>query len=135
MHKHVVVATRRLPPCNVGLPLPGMPPAPRGARMAAVCPTWYADDTRAITLAPAAAPMAEAQGVTDRTAMWMADTGQSGNAAKSTSWLRRAGPRRYIGHWAQATSVTPSWPWTLSPTATGRSRLGRAIATPGNCCR
>ena len=33
----------------------------------------------------------------------------------------------------------PSWPWTLSPTAagtaTGRSRPGRAIATPGRWCR
>ena len=94
MHKHVVVATLRLPPRNVGLPLPGMPSAlePQGAGMAAVCPTGYADDTQTITLAPAAAPMAEARAVTDRTAMWMVDTGYSGNAAKSTSWLLRELP-------------------------------------------
>ena len=60
--------------------------------MAAVCPTGYADDTQAITLALAAAPRAEAQAVMDRTAVWMADTGQSGNAAKSTSWLLREPP-------------------------------------------
>ena len=94
MCKHVVVATRRLPPRNVGPPLPGMPSAlePQGAGMAAVCPTRYADDTQAITPAPAAAPMAEAQAVTDCTEVWMADTGQSGNAAKSTSWLLREPP-------------------------------------------
>ena len=60
MCKHVVVATRCLPPRNVGLALMGMPSAlePQVAGMAAVCPTAYADDTHAITLAPAAAPMA-----------------------------------------------------------------------------
>ena len=61
MRKHVVVATRRLPPRNVGPPLPGMPwgmpwaLGAQGAGMVAVCPTGYADDTHAITLAPAAA--------------------------------------------------------------------------------
>ena len=96
MRKHVVVATRRLPPRNVGPPLPGMPSAlePRGAGMEAVCPTGYADDTQAMTLAPAAAPMAEAQAVTDRTALWMADTWQLGNTAKSTSWLLWEPPGR-----------------------------------------
>ena len=73
-----------------GPPLPGMPSAvePQGAVMAALCPTRYVDDTQAITLAP----MAEAQAVTDRMAVWMADTGQSGNATKSTSWLLREPP-------------------------------------------
>ena len=76
---------------NVGPPLLGMLLVlqPQGAGMAAVCPTGYADDTQAITLDLAAAPMAEAQAITDRTAVWMADTGQSGNAAKSTLWLLR----------------------------------------------
>ena len=47
MRKHVVVATGRLPPRNVGPPLPGMPSAlePQGAGMAAVCPMGYADNT------------------------------------------------------------------------------------------
>ena len=57
-----------------------------------MCPIGYADDTQAIILAPAAAPMAEAQAVTDRTGVWMADTGQSGNVAKSMSWLLREPP-------------------------------------------
>ena len=94
MRKHVVVATRRLPPCNVGPSLPDMPPAlePQSTGMAAVCRTGYADDTQGITLAPAAAPIAEAQAVTARTAVWMTDTGQSGNTAKSTSWLLREPP-------------------------------------------
>ena len=40
MRKHVVVATRQLPPRNVGPPLLGMPSAlePQGAGVAAVCP-------------------------------------------------------------------------------------------------
>ena len=94
IRKHVVVATCQLPPRNVGPPLPGMLPAlePPGAGVAAVCPKGYVDETQAITLAAVAAPMAEAQAVTDRTAVWMADTGQSGNAAKSTSWLLRQPP-------------------------------------------
>ena len=104
MRKHVVVATRRLPLRTVGPPLPGMPWAlePQGAGMAAVCPTGYADDMQAITLAPAAAPMAEAQAVMDRTAVWMADTGQSGNAAKSTSWLLWEPP-------SGVAPLTPRW--------------------------
>ena len=94
MRKHVVVATCQLPPRNVGLPLLGMPSAPRpeGAGRAAVCCTGYEDDTQAVTLAPPAAVMAEAQAVIDHTAVWMADTGRSCNAAKSTSWLPREPP-------------------------------------------
>ena len=94
MRKHVVGATRRLPPRNVGPPLPGMPSAfePQGAGMAAVCLTGYADHTHAITPAPAAAPMVETQAVTDRTAVWMADTRQWGNTAKSSWWLLREWP-------------------------------------------
>ena len=38
------------------------------------------------------APMVEAQAITERTAVRMADTGQSGNAAKSTSWLLQEPP-------------------------------------------
>ena len=62
MRKHVVVTTRRLPQRNVGPPLPGMPLAlePKARGWMAVCPTGYAADTQAITLAPAVAPMAEA---------------------------------------------------------------------------
>ena len=45
------------------------------------------------------------------------------------------GPRRNCGCQAQARSLTPSWPWTLSPTATGRSQPGRAIDMPDKCCR
>ena len=64
--------------------------------MAAVCPMGYANNMQAITFAPAAAPaaapMVEAQAVTDHTAVWMADTGQSGNAVKSTPWLLRELP-------------------------------------------
>ena len=47
----------------------------------------------------------------------------------------RVGRRRCSGHRPQARSLTSSWPWTLSPTTTGRSRPGRAIAMPGKCCR
>ena len=67
-------------PRNVGPPLPGMPSVlePQGAGMAAVCPMRYADDTQAITLALAEAPMAEGQAVTDRMAVRMAGTGHSG---------------------------------------------------------
>ena len=66
MHKHVVVATRRH---NIGLPKAGLPSVlePQGAGMAAVCPTEYVDNTQAITLAPDAAHMLEAQVVTDWT--------------------------------------------------------------------
>ena len=46
---------------------------PQGAGMAAMCPTGYGDDTQAITLAPAAAPMAGAQAVTDNCLAHMLD--------------------------------------------------------------
>ena len=69
MRKHVVVATRWLVPPNVEPPLPAMPSAakPQGEEVAVVCPTGYADDTHAITVAPAAAPMADDPAVTDGT--------------------------------------------------------------------
>ena len=57
-----------------------------------VCPTGYADDTQAITLAPAAARMVEASAVMHRTTAWIADTGQLGNAAKCTLWLLQEPP-------------------------------------------
>ena len=94
MCHHVVVATRQLPPRTVGPQLPGMLSAlePQGARAAAVSPTGYADDTQAVTLALETDPMAEARAVMDRIGVRMADTGPSGNAAKSTSWLLRDPP-------------------------------------------
>ena len=54
----------------------------------------HPDNTQAIMLAPEAAPMLEAQGVPDRARISMADTGMSGSAAKSTSWLLWEAPRR-----------------------------------------
>ena len=89
MGKHVVVATRRLPPRNFGPSLKGMPSAPelQGAGLAAVCNTGYSDNAQAITLAPETDPMSEAQAVTDRTGVLMAHRGQLGNAAKSTPRL------------------------------------------------
>ena len=44
---------------------------PQGVGMAAICPEGYADDTQAIAVAPAAAPMVKAQAITDRTAVLM----------------------------------------------------------------
>ena len=45
------------------------------------------DDIQAIILAPGTAPMAQAELVTHRTRVRLADTGQWGNVAKSTLWL------------------------------------------------
>ena len=54
-----------------------------------MCATAYTDDTQAITMPPAAAPMVEAHAVRDGTKVWMANNGRSGNTAKSTLWLLR----------------------------------------------
>ena len=96
LRKHVAVATRRLLPRIVEPSLPGLPLPlePQGAGMVAVCPMGYASNTQTITLAAKAAPMSEAQAVVDRTGVWMADTRQSGSAAKSTSWLLWEPPGR-----------------------------------------
>ena len=43
--------------------------------------------------------------------------GGRGSAALRTPWC--TGPQRYTGHRARTRSLTPSWPLTLSPAATG----------------
>ena len=53
-----------------------------------VCLSGHADDTQAITREPwpGAREIPDSQAVMDRTAVWLADTGQNANAGKSTSW-------------------------------------------------
>ena len=65
-----------------------------------------------------------------RRALWRGSRGSAALPRPLYTW-----PQRCSGHYAQAMSLTPSWPWTLSPTATGRSQPGRVIATPDKCCR
>ena len=94
MRRHVVVTTATLPPlleqprAAPGQPLP--PPRLRvqGPGREDVCPLGYADDTQPITLEPrpGALGIPDSQAVVDRTAVWVADTGQNANAAKSCSW-------------------------------------------------
>ena len=93
MRRHVVT-TATLPPLLKqprtvpGPPLP--PPCLRaqGPGREDVCPLGYADDTQAITLQPRPGEQGipASQAVVDRTAVWLADTGQNANAAKSSSW-------------------------------------------------
>ena len=94
MRRHVVVTTAALPPVlEQPRPAPGQPlpslrlPAQRPGRED-VCPLRYADDTQAITLEPrpGAREIPDSQAVVDRTAIWLADTGQNANAGKSSSW-------------------------------------------------
>ena len=90
MRKHVVVATRGLPPCNIGPPLPGMPSALEPLRGWQPCAPRGMRTTHTPSPWPWRRPRWwRPQAATDRTAVWMAETGQSGNAAKSTSWLQR----------------------------------------------
>ena len=94
MRRHVVVATAALPPlleqprAAPGQPLPSPRLRTQGPGRADLCPLGYADDTQAITLEPrpGAPGVPDSQAVVDRTAVWLADTGQSANAAKSSSW-------------------------------------------------
>ena len=94
MRRHVVVTTATLPPLlEQPRAAPGQqPPPPRlraqGPGREDLCPLGYADDTQAITLEPrpGAQGVPDSQAVVDRTAVWLADTGQNANAAKSSSW-------------------------------------------------
>ena len=51
-----------------------------------------------------------------RRALWR---GARASAALLRPWF--TGPWRNSGYRTQATSHTPSWPWTLSPTVSGGS--------------
>ena len=93
MRRHVVVTTAALPPLREQpRAAPGQLPSPRlrtqGPGREDVCPLGHADDTQAITLEPrpGAQGVSDSQAVLDRTAIWLADTGQNANAAKSSSW-------------------------------------------------
>ena len=94
MRRHVVVTTAALPPlleqprAALGQPLPSPHLWAQGPRREDVCSLGYADDTQAITLEPrpGVQGIPDSQAVVDRTAVWLADTGQNANAAKSSSW-------------------------------------------------
>ena len=68
------------------LPSPGL--QVQGPGREDICPLGYADDTHAITLEPqlGVQGIPDSQAVVDRTAVWLADTGQNAKAAKSSSW-------------------------------------------------
>ena len=94
MRRHIVVTTAALP---LLLEQPRAAPGPllpssrlwaQGPGREDVCPLGYADYTQAITLElwPGAQGIPDSQAVVDCTAVWLADTGQNANAAKSSSW-------------------------------------------------
>ena len=94
MRRHVVVTAAVLPPLlEQPRAAPGQPlPLPRlwaqGLGRKDVCPMGYADDTHAITLKPRARrgrDFPDWQAVVARTAVWLADKGQSANTGKSSS--------------------------------------------------
>ena len=78
MRRHVVVATRALPPVHGDQPDMVVQ---RGAGRAALCPTGYADDTQAMTRTSQ-----DRQDVCDRTAEWLQITGQDVRPDKSGAW-------------------------------------------------
>ena len=94
MRRHIVVTTAALlplleqPRAAPGQPLPSPRLRAQGPGREDVCPVGYADDTQAITLEPrpGARGIPGLQAVVDRTAVWLADTGQNANAGKSSSW-------------------------------------------------
>ena len=107
MRRHVIVATAALPPlleqpwAAPGQPLPSPRLRAQGPGREDVCPLGYADNTQAITLKPrlGAQGIPDSQAVVDRTAVWLADTGQNANAAKSSSWRMSAWTQKEAPDW------------------------------------
>ena len=78
MRRHVVVTTRALPPVHGNQPDMVVH---RGAGRAALCPTGYANDTRAMTRTSQ-----DRHDVCDRTGEWLRVTGQDVRPDKSGAW-------------------------------------------------